>query len=99
MNLPSDPTVLAYLTGWDFNSSNIRIGIYSSVHSVDTFSNSVKLNFTIANSNVWKKACGFVIAFSKSYFNKGGVAKLDYFPNSIQGVTLFPLQYLADVYD
>jgi hypothetical protein len=83
MNLPSDPIVLAYLTGWDFTSSNWFIGIYSSVDSFDTTTNSVNLNFTIVDSNIWRQACGFVIAFSKSLFNKRGVAKLDYSPYQI----------------
>jgi hypothetical protein len=93
MTLPTNPIVHNYLTGWDFTSSSWQISIYSSADSFDTISNTVDLNFTIANNNIWRNASGFVIAFSSSYFNKRGVLKLNYAPGTIDTHThgiIFP---------
>ncbi len=64
LTLPSNPIVQTFLTGWDFSSSSWRMALYSSVNSFDTSANTVSLNFTVAQSNTWTKASGFVIAFS-----------------------------------
>jgi hypothetical protein len=72
INLPSNPIVHTFLTGWDITTSGWTMGIYSDVNSIDTISNTVKLNFTAIGNNIWKNACGFVIAFSNTYFNKKG---------------------------
>ncbi len=95
MTLPTDPIVHNYLTGWDFTTSGWRLSIYSSADSFDTISNTVNLNFTIANNNIWRNASGFVIAFSRTHFNKRGVLKFNYEPNFItspssSGFLMFP---------
>ncbi len=83
MNLPSDPIVLTSLTGFEFATSGWTVALYSSVESFNTNSNSVNLNFTIGYNNQWFKALGFVIAFSKSYFNKRGIININYSPGYV----------------
>jgi hypothetical protein len=89
MNLPINPIVQTYLTGWDFSTHEMNFGLYTNIDSFDTINNTVNLVFQMPQNYVWKMACGFIIAFSKSYFNKYGVIKIKYSPILIMTSTTY----------